>query len=128
LVALWREALLAQKVLEGRTQGYTHHPQLVRFKNSDNKLKSISCYLYHIYQEAEKRGYNFDKNKIKLFFDDKAIIKVTTKQLNFEFEHLMKKLQKRDIKTFKQNLTISKIEPNPIFKVIEGEIEDWEKI
>ncbi len=28
LVALWREALLAQKVLRGATRGYKHHPQL----------------------------------------------------------------------------------------------------
>ena len=32
LVALWREALLAQAVLRGRTNGYVHHPQLQRFR------------------------------------------------------------------------------------------------
>jgi len=32
LVAAWREALLAQKVLAGATRGYRHHPQLVRFQ------------------------------------------------------------------------------------------------
>jgi hypothetical protein len=32
LVALWREALLAQKVLQGATRGYRHHPQLARFR------------------------------------------------------------------------------------------------
>ena len=32
LVALWREALLAQAVLKGGTAGYRHHPQLLRFK------------------------------------------------------------------------------------------------
>lgn len=29
LIAGWREALLAQKVLRGQTTGYRHHPQLV---------------------------------------------------------------------------------------------------
>ncbi len=33
LVALWREALLAQKVLRGLTRGYKHHPQLARFRS-----------------------------------------------------------------------------------------------
>jgi len=33
LVALWREALLAQKVLQGKTKGYRHHPQLIRFQH-----------------------------------------------------------------------------------------------
>ena len=32
LVACWREALLAQAVLAGRTRGYRHHPQLERFR------------------------------------------------------------------------------------------------
>ena len=30
LVALWREALLAQKVLQGKTKGYRSHPQLAQ--------------------------------------------------------------------------------------------------
>ena len=32
LVALWRESLLAQAVLAGRTRGYRSHPQLERFR------------------------------------------------------------------------------------------------
>jgi len=32
LVALWREGLLAKKVLEGGTKGYRNHPQLERLK------------------------------------------------------------------------------------------------
>ena len=31
LVACWRESLLAQAVLAGRTRGYRNHPQLERF-------------------------------------------------------------------------------------------------
>ena len=31
LVACWREALLAQQVLRGRTRGYRAHPQLASF-------------------------------------------------------------------------------------------------
>lgn len=36
LVACWRETLLAQKVLQGLTKGYTNHPQLDRFKASSD--------------------------------------------------------------------------------------------
>ncbi|MFC2473489.1 MAG: pyrimidine dimer DNA glycosylase/endonuclease V, partial [Actinomyces sp.] len=32
LVACWRESLLAQAVLAGRTRGYRNHPQLERFR------------------------------------------------------------------------------------------------
>lgn len=32
LTGAWREALLAQAVLAGRTRGYRDHPQLLRFR------------------------------------------------------------------------------------------------
>src|SRR5665213_874155 len=41
LVAAWREALLAQKVLEGATRGYTRHPQLIRFQSHPKPLEAI---------------------------------------------------------------------------------------
>ena len=45
LVALWREALLAKHVLEGKTIGYKNHPQLNRFKDSGNAVNFINGYL-----------------------------------------------------------------------------------
>ena len=45
LVALWREALLAQKVLRGETRGYKHHPQLVRFAETENPPAALATYL-----------------------------------------------------------------------------------
>ena len=42
LVALWREGLLAQKVLLGDTRGYKNHPQLKRFKNTNNPLGAMT--------------------------------------------------------------------------------------
>lgn len=53
---------------------------------------------------------------------------VTQGQLEYEFEHLQKKLFIRDRKKFENNLRIKEIEPNPLFKVVEGDIEDWERI
>jgi hypothetical protein len=44
LVALWRETLLAQKVLLGETKGYRNHPQLIRFKNHTDPLAAIAVY------------------------------------------------------------------------------------
>jgi hypothetical protein len=40
LVALWREALLAQAVLRGRTRGY-RHPQLARFRSRENLARPL---------------------------------------------------------------------------------------
>ncbi len=42
LVALWREALLAQNVLLEKTKGYKNHPQLIRFRASKNALGAIA--------------------------------------------------------------------------------------
>ena len=64
LVALWREALLAQKVLNGGTRGYKHHPQLFRFAQTKNPPASVAAYLEAVYEEAVRRGYHFDESKI----------------------------------------------------------------
>lgn len=41
LTALWREALLARKVLKGLTIGYRHHPQLERFRQ---QARPVACW------------------------------------------------------------------------------------
>jgi hypothetical protein len=56
LVALWREALLARKVLQGRTKGYRSHPQLARFRQGRSPLAAISAYLWAVHDEAGRRG------------------------------------------------------------------------
>ena len=45
LVALWREALLAQAVLRGLTRGYTRHPQLDRFRAAPSPVGALAAYL-----------------------------------------------------------------------------------
>ena len=64
LVALWREGLLAKKVLKGETKGYKNHPQLLRFKNSNDRSRHDNNYLLNVYKESKSRGYNFNKSKI----------------------------------------------------------------
>ena len=64
LVALWREALLAQAVLLGRTRGYTRHPQLQRFRAAADPVASIGAYLRVVADEATSRGYAFDATRI----------------------------------------------------------------
>ncbi|HVN48800.1 MAG TPA: pyrimidine dimer DNA glycosylase/endonuclease V, partial [Bacteroidota bacterium] len=94
LVALWREALLAQHVLAGKTRGYKHHPQLLRFQQQHNPLASLNAYLFAVYNEATEREYTFDRTKIGTPRARKHI-SVTTGQLTFELEHLKRKLRKR---------------------------------
>lgn len=125
LVALWRETLLAKKVLEGNTKGYTQHPQLQRFKETDNPIGAINFYLSEVQKEAEKRGYNFDKTKIDWNFSPMEI-SVTDKQIRYEFQHLLNKLKIRDFDKFEKLHTITKIKTHPMFYEIEGDIEKWE--
>lgn len=60
LLAVWREGLLAHAVLTGQTRGYTHHPQLDRFKSHSEPLAAINYYLEIITEEANSRGYHFN--------------------------------------------------------------------
>jgi len=139
LLAVWREGLLAQKVLAGQTRGYKHHSQLIRF-NGYRSLYLISKYLWNIWIEGQKRKYNFIWQKIwygqdKLSSVDDILI-VTKGQLQYEIEHLQRKLKVRAIEQFTANLysiytkdmNIIKIEPNPLFKVVDGNIENWERV
>ena len=128
LVAVWREGLLAQKILLGETNGYKNHPQLDRFKKQENPLEWIGAYLYQIYLESKRREYNFNLDKILFPLQPFATITVTDSQIEYEFNHLMKKLQKRNKEVFNDNLDAINIFANPIFEIVEGEIEYWEKI
>ena len=64
LVALWREGLLARRVLAGKTTGYRNHPQLKRFKAAPDPVSAIDAYLTVVLHEAARRVYNFDASKI----------------------------------------------------------------
>lgn len=127
LVALWREGLLAQKVLEGKTKGYRNHPQLERFKKHPNPNGSLAEYLRCVYDEATERNYKFDKAKIANRMTKKQIF-VTNGQVNFEFAHLLNKLEIRAPEQYKLIKNIKEPSVNPILKVIGGEIEPWEII
>ncbi len=127
LIALWRETLLAKHVLYGLTKGYLNHPQLDRFKKSANPKESINQYLASIYEEARLRNYNFDKEKIDWKFTNSSM-NVTNGQIAYEKIHLLKKLSLRDTLRHEELLKISHPMAHPIFKVVDGEIENWEII
>lgn len=126
LVALWRETLLAKHVLEGRTKGYTHHPQLIRFKNSKDPLCTINFYLNEVRNEALLRNYNFNSSKIGPF--SKCELNVTAGQVAFELIHLKRKLENRDLNKLSELNLLQSFELHPLFKMVPGEIEPWEII
>jgi hypothetical protein len=128
LVALWREALLAKKVLQNRTKGYKKHPQLNRFRDQLSSVNMINLYLAEILKESRKRNYNFDAGKVGSVRDVNYKIPVTTGQVQFEYAHLMKKLKKRDMAKYHRLKGRKKIETHPLFELMPGKIEEWEKL
>ena len=125
LVALWREGLLAQKVLMGQTKGYRFHPQLNRFRATKNPVAAISAYLWVVVDEAVARGYKFDASKIARRRRQIALIPVTTGQLEFEGTHLRRKLRARDPSRLRA-LKLAGLKQHPLLRVVEGGIEAWE--
>lgn len=127
LVALWRESLLAQKILKGEAKGHENHPQLGRFRNHPHPRRAIANYLIEIWEESKGRGYNFDKGKVGEGGTLEKI-PVTQGQLRYEFDWLCDKLRGRHPRRYQELLSIREIESDPLFEVVEGEVEEWEKI
>ncbi len=125
LVALWREALLAQKVLQGKTKGYKHHPQLLRFRATARPVAAIATYLAEVHAEAVRRGYSFDARKI-----DKARcrrrVPETTGQLVYEWCHLKAKLKRRAPAQYRMCMRLRVPEAHPLFDLVRGRVRPWE--
>jgi hypothetical protein len=127
LVAAWREGLLALAVLQGRTVGYRHHPQLVRFQRTRKPVAWMKCYLWHLYRESVARGYHFNRGTCSSA-KPAGFLEVTTGQLAYEMEHLKAKLKTRDREAYGVLRTITRPEPHPIMKAVTGGIEEWERV
>lgn len=127
LVAGWREALLAQKVLSGGTRGYTRHPQLRRFQEHPVPLDAIGAFLLGPHTEATARGYRFDASRIQRPALDADPIPVTEGQLSYELTHLRAKVRTRSPEWLPRLPGDGSPAPaHPLFTTVPGEIADWE--
>lgn len=123
LTALWREGLLAQKVLAGATRGYRAHPQLQRFSELEDPLGGIRCYLHAVWAEAARRGYRFDASKIGLPLTQLQIA-ATRGQLWLEWDHLKAKLNARS----PSFACASQPSAHPMFILVDGPPASWERL
>ncbi|MGE0526883.1 MAG: pyrimidine dimer DNA glycosylase/endonuclease V [Bdellovibrionales bacterium] len=128
LVALWREGLLAQKVLQNKTKGYRFHPQLLRFRESDNPLAFIRAYLHIVCDVAEERQYAFDRDKLGPRAPVQARIGVRSGQVDYEWRHLQEKLRGRSFAEYLRNRDVTRPQLHPIFKRRRGGVEAWEVV
>jgi hypothetical protein len=126
LTAVWREGLLAQAVLRGRTVGYTKHPQLARFRKARAPLACIGRYLEAVHGEAIRRGYRFDRRRIA--GTGRGVrIAATTAQLAYEWRHLRAKLAIRDRAWLAKVRPVAQPEAHPLFRIVPGPVEEWER-
>jgi hypothetical protein len=126
LVALWREALLAKAVLRGETRGYTHHPQLDRFKAHSQPRLAINAYLASVHDEATRRGYAFDRSKLGSVRPVHPIA-VNSGQLTFEWLHLQRKLAVRSPALLPQWSDVVIPACHPLFRRQPGPVASWER-
>lgn len=145
LIAAWRESLLAQAVLAGKTKGYTNHPQLVRFKRTSDPVGFVSAYLHVLADEADSRSYRFDRSRLtseeseaRKVLESEPKISVTRGQIEFEFQHLLRKLAVRNpelVDEVKERYDSLRLDPgfpletvvHPLFVVVPGGVESWER-
>jgi hypothetical protein len=127
LTALWREGLLAQKVLLGRTRGYKAHPQLARFRACPDPVMALGCYLHEVKKEADRRGYRFDGSRIARS-GACGKMKVKRGQIEYEWAHLQRKLRTREPAKYEMNKALVRPGPHPLFTIVPGGREAWERV
>jgi hypothetical protein len=136
LTATWREALLAQAVLAGRTKGYTRHPQLRRFQATADPVATVGAYLELVADEASARGYRYDRSRIIRRPPEPGAwagrLEVSSGQLDHEWGHLVAKLAARSPEWLKglgrENVGSGHHEPHPLFALVDGPVADWEVV
>ncbi len=128
LVALWREGLLAKAVLEGKTKGYQHHPQLIRFRAHSTPVAAVCNYLHSVLEESRTRGFHFDGTKLPSRVIPVKTIEESKGQLFYEWQHLLKKLLTRAPVHYHRFSSITSPNPHPLFTIVPGEIKSWETV
>lgn len=115
LQTLWREGLMAQKVLAGELTIKQENPLLTRFRQSGNPIKAIGSYLSMIASEGARQGCRLNHEKIICPNFDCETIELNSEQIIFEMNFLKDKIKKRDSKKYNEISNVRYIEVNPVF-------------
>jgi hypothetical protein len=89
-------------------------------------MSAIAAFLHEIAAEAKRRDYKFDVRKIAGPHGAQKI-RETRGQLEFEWAHLQRKLKARAPALARQLRGIDRPQAHPLFRIIAGEVRDWEK-
>ena len=140
LTACWREALLAQKVLTGTTRGYRRHPQLERFLPGSALALPVPgsaqpwpgdrvvAYLHVVADEADARGFAYDRTRIAGARPVVGPIEVTDGQVAYEWGVLRAKLAARSPSVLERWRDVVVPEAHPLFVVVQGPVASWEVV
>lgn len=123
LLACWREGLLARRVRASTVPiGYANHPQLHRWPD----VATLDAYLHGLVDEAEVRGYRFDRTKLGARINTSPI-PVSTGQVDFEAGRLVSKMWARGGRP-RAPLSPGAIQVHPIFTIYSSDkVEEWER-
>lgn len=77
-------------------------------------------------EEATARGYAFDRSKVGAVHKV-ALINVTRGQLEYEWEHLLRKLAVSNPAGHRKWHVVRKPECHPLFRLRPGGVASWER-
>jgi hypothetical protein len=126
LGGLWREALLAQRIVAGRTAAYRNHPQARRVLEQPDPWGAIHDYLIGVWEEGHRRGYEYKRIRI-LPHAGSHPMEVPRGQIEYEAALLRKKLEARNPLYLDGLPRPGCALPHPSVVVVEGGIAWWER-
>src|SRR5690606_15193519 len=104
----------------------TRHPQLERFRDAPDPLALVGAYLAGVAEEAARRGYRFDRERIRIPAAPAGQLTVTEGQLALEWRHLLDKLATRSPDDAARQRDIAP-RAHPLFRVVPGPVAPWER-
>lgn len=117
--------------LTGTTRGYTRRPQLERFRGEDvvggRPGERIVAYLHAVADQADARGYRFDRTRVLGPPVALEPFPVTDGQLTYEWALLSAKLAARSPDVLARWRDVVVPEPHPCFVVVPGPVATWER-
>ncbi len=127
LRSVWRAGLEAIRQFRGERTWRGRDPHLERWRAHPTPVNALATYLHLIQEHATTRGARFQRPLIPGFSKlDSASIQVTSGQLALEWQIYLSHLRHRDIQTHEVVKEI-KPRPHPLFVVVAGEVESWER-
>ena len=95
-----------------------------RFREQENPVRAVVRYLSYLHDEATHRGYRFDATRLDCEPDPDLQLTVSRLQLEFELEHLRRKVHER---APEWEARLGEPLAHPLFRVVAGPVASWER-